>query len=161
MKESNQLVLVYDKLTKPVAKYLFNELVGTYSCVLWSKKDYLGNEAKLKNTNKVLFFDESLIKENLVNANKKVKLNEAVLLEMQGSVAGMYVNWILGHKLGDNIFQDYWNQQSVISLVAPSFITWLLTLDENKRARLRLLLDTAKEFKNSQVLKDFMNGTID
>lgn len=159
--ESNQFIIVYDKLTKPLAKYLFNELSGIYSCVLWSKNDYLGNEAKIKNTNKILFFDEQLIKENLSVEYRKVELNKSVIIAIQGPVAGMYINPSID--LTTEVFKDNWGKMIIgmiaCGLIGASLLYWYLSFNKKKINRFKILLDAVKEFKDSLVLKEFMNGT--
>lgn len=162
--DNNQFIIVYDKLTKPIAKSLFNYPYGKYTCVLWSKNDYLGNEAKLKNTNKVLFFDEDLIKENLLTSCNKIDLNESVILSVQGSAAGMFINPDANITPFGDLFKENWGKLILgliaSGLIGSSLLLWFLSFDKKKRARFKILLDTVQDFKDSDTFKRFMNGTI-
>ena len=36
---ADKFIIVYDKLTKPIAKYISNEFADKYKIVLWNKKE--------------------------------------------------------------------------------------------------------------------------
>lgn len=72
---SEQFCIVYDKLTLPMAKSLYNRAKEKgYTCVTWSESQYKMQEPALQNcetANKVLFLSRKLVKENF--SNPKIK----------------------------------------------------------------------------------------
>lgn len=92
--ENRQLVIVCNDETKKIAYYLYNKLSGTIDCVVWTTKDYKENVPKIKNTNKILMYDEDLIEELLPYQEKEniTNLNCGAKFIRQGSRAGLVVD---------------------------------------------------------------------
>jgi hypothetical protein len=92
--ENRQLVIVFNDETEKIANYLYNKLSGTIDCVLWTTKVYKENVPKIKNTNKILMYDEDLIEELLPYQEKEniTNLNCGAKFIQQGSRAGLVVD---------------------------------------------------------------------
>ena len=150
-KTSKQLIIVYDKLSKPIAKNLFNTLAGKFDIVLWSKKVFLDNEAKLKNSNKVLLFDEDLIEENLSSATNKQVVSENALFIVQGNISALTINPDIYTTMPKEEIKINWR------LFIP-YLSLFYILDIKKKIRFKILFDAAKDFQKT-CLQEFMNGT--
>ena len=132
---TNKFVIVYDKLTKPIAKYISNEFANKYKIVLWNKKDYKHNEARLTNGNRVLFFDEDLIKENASIPNE--------LLDT------IKKNW------GKMILTAI-----ATGLIGVTLATTFLTFNNKKKLRYSILMNAAQQLckDDNIIIKSFLNG---
>ena len=151
-----QFIIVYDKVSKPAAKSLFQRVFKTYRCAVWSKEIYESNEAKCTNKNKILFLVDSLIEVNLQDpVIEPHELIDGVILKIQGPVAGIYIekSFIEGkanEKLGTISY--------VLSF--PMLWGWHLITKWNaeKKARNDTLFIAIDIFLKKEMLDEFMNA---
>ena len=68
-----KFVIIYDKLTKPVAISLRNSMNGKYTCAVWDKKTYDANEAKLSSQNYLLILSEEQVETIAFNIYKDIE----------------------------------------------------------------------------------------
>ncbi len=115
--ENRQLVIVFNDETEKIANYLYNKLSGTIDCVLWTTKVYKENVPKIKNTNKILMYDEDLIEELLPYQEKEniTNLNCGAKFIQQGSRAGLVVDESF-------IRTKYLREKSILSIMMNEMI---------------------------------------
>jgi hypothetical protein len=143
------LYIVYDKTTKIQAKSLSNKLVEkNYKCVAWDEKTFNGQEASTVNTNKFLFFSQSLINENISIEIAKIRsISKGVILASIGNIHGVVVDpSVIIEK--SFMGRNWWKY--LITLVAAGLIgaailtPFLLIKDARKKAKIKLYFDAVK-----------------
>ena len=94
MEEKVDLCIVYDEFTQKQAKALYHKLSEKLiRCVCHDEKTYRDQEKKNTNFNKVLFFSETLILENLpYEIATTEKLTNGVYLRSNGCAYGIVVD---------------------------------------------------------------------
>lgn len=162
---ANKFIIVYDKLTKPIAKYISNEFADKYKIVLWNKKEYLHNEAKTTNSNRILFLNEDLIKENIIsNQNQKTVAdyalfvshgnNAALHIKPKASIPNEYLNFV----------KDNWGKMILTALatglIGLTVVTTFLTFNNKKKLRYSILMNAAQLLckDDNIIIKSFLNG---
>ena len=92
----HQFIIVYDnknKFNKKIAKGLFNKVCKDYIACVLSAKQYLNSEASITNENRIVFFSEKLIEENLSTLSpKEIAICDGVILKIQGNVVGFVID---------------------------------------------------------------------
>lgn len=94
MEERADLCIVYDEFTQKQAKALYRKLSEKLiRCVCHDEKTYLDDEKKNTNFNKVLFFSQSLVKENFMpEITTCTELDKGVSLLSNGTAFGINVS---------------------------------------------------------------------
>ncbi|MEE0990532.1 MAG: hypothetical protein UIC45_04365 [Paludibacteraceae bacterium] len=162
---TNKFIIVYDKLTKPIAKYISNEFADKYKIVLWNKKDYRHNEARLINRNRVLFFDEDLIKENIISKQNQKSIADYAVFASHGNNAALYIkeNSSIPNELLDTIKKN-WRKMILMAiatrLIGVALATTFLTLNNKKKLRYSILMNAAQQLckDDNIIIKSFLNG---
>lgn len=162
---TNKFVIVYDKLTKPIAKYISNEFANKYKIVLWNKKDYKHNEARLTNGNRVLFFDEDLIKENIISKQNQKSITDYAIFVSHGNNAALYIkeNASIPNELLDTIKKN-WGKMILTAiatgLIGVTLATTFLTFNNKKKLRYSILMNAAQQLckDDNIIIKSFLNG---
>lgn len=156
-----KFIIVYDKLTKPIAKYISNEFADKYKIVLWNKKEYSCNEAKITNRNRILFFDEDLIKENIISNQNQKTIADYALFVSHGNNAALYIKpkaSIPNEYL--NFVKDNW-RKIILTALATGLIglTVFLIYDNKEKLRYSILMNAAQLLcKDDNIIKSFING---
>lgn len=163
---ANKFIIVYDKISKPCAKYFFNELVNKDTIVLWSEKEYRHNEGKLTNNNKILFLIDELITENILSSDSKTKISDYAIFLSHGNSAGLIVNNISSIPKEYSIaIRNNWKKlvgtMLLAGLIGVGVYATYLTFNEKKQLRTSILLEAAKQLckKDDITLKSFLDGT--
>lgn len=162
---TNKFVIVYDKLTKPIAKYISNEFADKHKIVLWNKKDYRHNEARLTNSNRVLFFDEDLIKENIISKQNQKNIADYAVFASHGNNAALYIkeNTSIPNEFLDTIKKN-WGKMILTAiatgLIGVTLATTFLTFNNKKKLRYSILMNAAKQLckDDNIIIKSFLNG---
>lgn len=169
--KSLQFIIVYDKVSKPAAKSLFQQVFKTYRCAVWSKEIYESNEARCTNKNKILFLVDSLIEVNLQDPGiKPQELIDGVILKIQGPVAGIYIEksfidelLSLPRQKWKSFLEGKANEKlGTISYVLSFPMLWgwhLITKwSAEKKARNDTLFTAIDIFLKKEMLDEFMNA---
>lgn len=147
-KEEIELCIVYDKATKPQAKWLSNKLSEKLvQCMCFDEKTWLDEEKTSTNYNKVLLFSQSLVEENFPKElTSTSSLCKGVSLASNGNMHGIIVDpSVIVEK--SYMGRNWWKY--LISLFALGLIgatlltTYLLIIDPRKKARIKLYSDAA------------------
>lgn len=162
-KNTNEFVIVYDKLTKPIAKYISNEFANKYKIVLWNKKVYKHNEAKLTNVNRVLFFDEDLIKENIHSKQNQKIIADYAIFVSHGNNAALYIKE--NTSIPDlNTIKKTWVKMILTGietgLIGVTLLyTTFLTFNIKKMLRYTILMKAAEQLckDDNIIIKSFLN----
>lgn len=158
-KITNEFVIVYDKLTKPIAKYISNEFANKYKIVLWNKKDYKHNEARLTNGNRVLFFDEDLIKENINSKQNQKIIADYAIFVSHGNNAALYIkeNTSIPDEILNTI-KKTWGKMILTAIATGLIGVTLLTFNNKKKLRYTILMKAAEQLcKDDNIIKSFLN----
>lgn len=158
-KNTNEFVIVYDKLTKPIAKYISNEFANKYKIVLWNKKVYKHNEAKLTNGNRVLFFDEDLIKENIHSKQNQKIIADYAIFVSHGNNAALYIkeNTSIPDEIINTIKKTW--VKMILTDIATIGVTLFLTFNIKKMLRYTILMKAAEQLckDDNIIIKSFLN----
>lgn len=152
--DNSQLAIVYNDETKKIANYLFNKLSGAIKCVLWTTKDYEDNEPKLTSTNKILVYDEDLIKTLLPYPEKEniTNLDCGAKFIQQGSRAGLVVNISY-----TSVFKDIYNKNKYF-WTASEIIPSVYEFFKLKKEKRELVFKDATDEIMKNLLLDFIKG---
>lgn len=143
------LYIVHDKTTKVQANSLSNKLIEkNYSCVVWDEKTFHDKETSTVNTNKFLFFSQTLIDENIsIEIAKTRTISKGVTLVSIGNRHGVVVDpSVIIEK--SFMGRNWWKY--LITLVAAGLIgaailtPFLLIKDARKKAKIKLYFDAVK-----------------
>ena len=143
------LYIVYNKTTKIQAKSLSNKLAEkNYKCAVWDEKTFHGKEVSTVNTNKFLFFSQSLIDENVsIEIAKTRTITKGVTLVSIGNMHGIIVDpSVIIEK--SFMGRNWWKY--LITLVAAGLIgsailtPFLLIKDPRKKAKTKLYFDAVE-----------------
>lgn len=160
-------IIVYEKLTKPAANSLANQLSGKHKCVIWDKKHFLTEEQRLTNRNNIIFLNEDLVKENFANPN--LHSNEIVSgmdYIHEGKRIGIVYNETTSPKQLSDILKENWGKYATgiigpIALIGGTpgavIIAWLLTISQKKKIKFKLYMDAVNVLAKSK-LQDILNG---
>lgn len=171
---SEQFCIVYDKLTLPMAKSLYNRVKEKgYTCVTWSEAQYKNQEPSLENcetANKMLFLSRKLVKENFSSPHiKPIVTGEWGLIYHEGINAGIGIE--LGASYQNNLSNDkfiIWSakqKKPVKRLLTIPRITWgiiktadIATDPVERRSFKEKVYWNAIEVFYEHYLDDFMAG---
>ena len=124
-KEKNQrpveekFVIIYDKLTKPMAISLRNSINSKYTCAIWNKKYYEDNEARLTNRNYLIILNEELVYFNLANPRlRQIKYINGIILIVEGNTLGLRYDPNSAPKKLNDILKDSWKRY-LTGVLAP------------------------------------------
>lgn len=159
-------VIVYDKFTKPAAISLKNKLSKDAKCVAWNKKDYQGQENTITNKNKLILFNEDLIKENLASPYiKQGEILPGIDYKKEGNVLGIVYNENNSPKKLGDILKENWGKY-VLGVVGPvllvgglpgaAVISYIVTRKEKNKIKIKLYMDAVNKL-SSNLLKDLYN----
>lgn len=166
-KNDVKFVIVYEKLTKPAAISLSNQLSNKYECTIWDKKHYLANEAGLNNKNRIILLNEDLIKDNL--ANPSINAHQIVPgmdYKREGNMIGVVYNETTSPKKLSYILKENWGKYAAgiigpIALIGgipgAVIIAWLLTISQKKKIKFKLYMDAVDVLATSK-LQEIING---
>lgn len=165
-----QFVIIYDKLTKPVAISLRNSIISKYTCAVWDKKYYDSNEAKLTSKNYLIILNEELVIQNLANPRlKQIKYINGIVMLVEGNTLGLKYDSDSSPKKLNDILKGSWNMYLHGALAPilifggiPLFVALLSTyllISDNKKIRLKLFFDAADKLKEES-LELFLNGKL-
>lgn len=156
--ENSQLVIVYNDETKEIANYLFNMLSGKIKCALWTTKVYIDNEPKMTSSNKILVYDEDLIKKLLPYPEKEniTNLNCGAKFIRQGPRAGFVVDKSFLH----NKFMQVRYSKKKWKLTLDSFLLFPFYLEfiKFRKNKMKSLLKVATDEILDHLLFDFIEG---
>ena len=162
-----QFIIVYDKLTKPAAISLSNQLSEKYKCVVWDKKHFQREENALCNKNNIIFLNEDLVQENLANPNLQHKqIVPGIDYVKEGKRIGLVFNEETSPKNLSDILKENWKKYTVgtiapivlIGGVPGALITaWLLTLNQKKKIKIKLYMDAVDILAKSKI-QEIING---
>lgn len=154
--ENRQFVIVFNDETEKIANYLYNKLYGTIDCVLWTTKEYKENVPKIKNTNKILVYDEDLIKTLLPYPEKENITNldcgGGAKFIQQGSRAGLVVNISY-----TSVFKDIYNKNKYF-WTASEIIPSVYEFFKLKKEKRELVFKDATDEIMKNLLLDFIKG---
>lgn len=167
--EDVQFVIAYDKFTKSAAISLKNQISGQYRCVVWGKKDFLDNEPRFVNTNRLILFNEDLIKENLANPMLiKHSIVPGIDYLVEGRTMGIVFNEDTAPKKLSDILKENWGKYTA-AIVGPvllvggvpgaTLICYLLTLNKKKKIKFKSYMDAADKLAKD-IIKNFMDGKL-
>lgn len=178
-KEGNQssiqekFIVIYDKLTKPVAISLRNSINDKYACAIWDKKCYEGNEAKLTSQNHLIFLNEELVDSNLANPRlKQVKYINGIIMIVEGNSLGFKYDPISSPGKLTDILVGSWENYLLRKLIPvfplfptlpvllQPFLAAYLLISEKNKIKLKLFFDAIDKFKKES-LELFLNGKLD
>lgn len=143
------LYIVYDKSTKQQALSLSHNLTSkNYKCSAWKEKNYKDSENSLTNINRVLFFSQTLIEENIsLDMAEKRELCKGATLVSIGNMHGIIVDPSV--EVEKNfVGRNWWKY--LITLVATGLIgsailtVFLLVKDPIKKAKIKLYFEAVK-----------------
>ena len=166
-----QFIIVYDKVSKPAAMSLYNNVEKEYRCAAWNKDTYESNEVKLTNKNKRLFLVDSLIEVNLQDPMvEPQKLMEGVILKVQGPMAGIYIEQSFLDELLSlprKNWKSFLEERAKESLGTISYyvsLPWLFgwhlitKWNKEKKARNNILFTALDLFRKKEKLDEFMKA---
>lgn len=167
-----KFVVVYDKLTKPVAISLRNSLDSKYTCTIWDKKTYIANEMKLSSQNYLIILNEELIVQNLANPNlKPIKYINGIVMLVEGNTLGLKFDPSTSPKKLNGNWYTY--LESVVapmlmipkipiaipSVIVASLLAQLYLKPIKEKIKLKLFFDAIDKLKKES-LELFLNGKL-
>lgn len=164
-----QFVIIYDKLTKPIAISLRNNINSKYTCAVWDKKYYDSNEARLTSKNYLIILNEELIIQNLANPRlKRIKYINGIIMLVEGNTLGLKYDPDSSPKKLNDILKDSWKKY-LTGVLAPILVvggiplaillSTYLFISDKKKIKLKLFFDAAEKLKKES-LELFLNGKL-
>ena len=145
-----------------------NSVPKDKKCVIWSKKEYLANEARLTSANCFLLLHEDIISRNLANpAIEPVTFSDGVLIKQENKTVGIYIDPDTEFLSFKNQFTESWKKY-VTGMVLPvllvggipvaGILTFLFFLSDKKRVKFRLLFDAINKFIKDGEIEKLLKG---
>lgn len=173
-----KFIVVYDKLTEPIAQSISNRAIAKdIKSTTWSKKEYLGNKPSLTNNNYLLLLDKSIIKVNLADPTLKSReIIPGVLYKHQGHQLGLFVD----NDTIDDGFQNLfttkgWKDMTLTKMVLMYLgiavagvaggllgigtLTYILNQNRKEQKRFCLLMEALDTFEKDYLQK-FVQGEL-
>lgn len=161
-----KFIIIYDKLTKPIALSLRNSISKEKeSCVVWTEDVYNRNECKLTNRNLLVILNEKMIKDHLANpAIKTVHFSDGVILKHEGNTMGIMVDPTVECI---NILRK--RKKIPLYVGLAKYFIWLLIpyvgvgiywgkfLHDEKKAKILLLFEAVEKLK-TETIEKFLRG---
>lgn len=163
-----KIIIVYDKLTKPIALSMKNS-INKHSCAIWSEKHYKDNEPKLTNYNNLILLCDKITDLNLANPKlKHKKYIDGIDLIVEGKTLGLKYNSETCNSTPKEILKKNWGKYLAgvfgpivliggipLAIIIPSY----MFISEKKRIKVKLLFDAKEKFMNES-LENFLNGEL-
>ena len=168
-----KFVIIYDKLTKPVAISLRNSMNGKYTCAVWDKKTYDANEAKLSSQNYLLILSEELFEQNLANPKlKPIKYINGIIMLVEGNTLGFKYDPNTSPKTLNQILYGSWKTyldgviapiliavDVLVKIMIIALFAKLYFIPTTERIKLKLFFD-AVDKSTKESLELFLNGKL-
>lgn len=162
-----RFIIIYDKLSHPIALSLRNSIEEKESCVVWTKKNYDNNECSLTNHNLLVLLNEEMIKVHLANPSiKTINFSEGVILKHEGNTMGLMIDPDISYrdykqKINFSWKKYVWGTVLPILLAggipAAVIILTYMTFNDKKKIKTKLLFDAVEKLK-AETIEKFLNG---
>lgn len=167
-KTNNRFIVVYDKLTEPIAQSIANRaIVKGIESTTWSKKEYLAQKPRLTNNNYVLLLDESIMQINLADPTLEIReIIPGVQYKLQGHQLGLFVDkesddfktLCKDKNLGKTLLQ-FLGSAIAAGLIGVAICAFIKDLNNKKKAKFYLLMKAIDEFEKEDMLK-YVSGKL-
>lgn len=168
--KKEELFIVFDRFTKPMAISLKNSIGNRYSCTIWDSKQFKSQEPTLSSLNKIIILNQKLQEQNLANPHlQKKDFSKGVTLLKEGNVLAFQVFIPEGEVQFKELFKENWKDY-LARILGPVVIAGGIPLatvlilsklsSQKKQIRYRMLFDAIDKFKGEH-LDLFMNGQLD